>query len=318
MDLDNFCAPHRVDMMRSTGTCLTHADLTVVANAWNNSNPGSVIPRAVFTKKSLLWKAINDRFANSCGSLGEHCWVQKVQQTPNVKAVSIESFKPLKPSSWYKNKNEWLNTYDILLVMKQYEKLHKDFKFVGVFPRDFAFRYDGVHCVSREMCDPSVFDRKKNVKKYGFIFNHDTHDQPGSHWVALFLCFDQSSKLFGSHYFDSTGKEPKPEIMDFMNKMSREHDLPIASIKSPIRKQFKNTECGMFSLNFLIQCIDSEKHISYHDIVRHMGTDDQIARLREIFYTPNYLANNTSGGSSRKNNAPKTPKMNTKKTKAAM
>lgn len=316
---DRFCAPHRADLQQTTGSCLTLAELRVVADAWNASNPGNRIPHASFAKKPDLWSQINDRLKESCGkavgSSGEHCWVQKVDQSPGVRAIRNESLRPVKPSAWYMNKNEWLNTYDILLVMKQYEKLHRDFKFVGVFPRDFAYKHDGLTCVAKEMCDPSLFDHQKSGKKrFGFVFNHDAHNQPGSHWVALFMSFDQDSKLFGSHYFDSTGREPKAEVLKFMTKTFIQKSLPITSVKSPVRKQFKNTECGMFALNFLINCVESPTDKSYSDIVKSMGTDSEIEKLRDVFFTPNYSVDrNVQSGGRKKTFKNTTPKSTTNK-----
>ena len=278
-----YCAPHRVDMLRSTGSCLTHRELKIIADAFNFEYRDQ-IPKKAYASKSTLWKALGDKLRASCSDLGEHCWVQKVGQTPSLIDLRRETFRPMKPASWYANSNEWLNTYDILLVMRQYEKAHSDFKFVGVFPRDFASKPDGEHCVSREMCDMEIFN--KQHKRFGFVFNHDMSNQPGSHWVAMFMSFDASSKLHGVHYFDSTGDRPKNEVVEFMSKMSSSRSLP-ASTRST-RKQFKNTECGMFALDFLIKCIDAPPGRSYADVVKSIGNDKDLEALRDRIYTPNY------------------------------
>lgn len=45
------------------------------------------------------------------------------------------------------------------------------------------------------------------------VCNTDTHDQPGEHWIALYV--EDSS--YGE-YFDSFGRTPEPPFSTFMNK----------------------------------------------------------------------------------------------------
>jgi hypothetical protein len=46
-----------------------------------------------------------------------------------------------------------------------------------------------------------------------FVVNLDTHTQPGSHWVALFI--DRNYKC---EFFDSYGLEPNKQMLQYINK----------------------------------------------------------------------------------------------------
>ena len=68
-------------------------------------------------------------------------------------------------------------------VMKRY----KDFK--GVYPIDRI----------------NEIPVNKNTKKFGVIVNLDHHNQPGSHWVAIYV---DKSKDKALEYYDSFGDQP--------------------------------------------------------------------------------------------------------------
>ena len=290
-----YCAPHRTDMQRTTGSCLTLRELKAVGQAYNSQHSASPIPKKLFANKKLLWGALSDHFKSLCRSDGkEECWVQHLpDSTAEIRALKKANFRPVKPNRWYSNQNEWLNTYDILLVMQQYDKQYKDFRFVGVFPRDFAKKYDGVNCISKEMCglvQQHPLPSTRQHKNLGFVFNHDMHNQPGSHWVALFCSFDKTSKKYGAFYYDSVARDPKAEVMQFMAELKRMSGDPEFKLEfNSHRRQYRNTECGIFAMHFLISCLEADKSKSYNDIVKGFGTDDEISALRDILYTPNYV-----------------------------
>jgi hypothetical protein len=244
----SYCAPHKRDLERASGSCLTLRELALIAHAHNAS---CAVDRAIrptaFATKATLWGALSERFREQCSDHGEYCWVQQQQLVSGAAALAevAESFRPVMPRTWYANRRQWLNTYDILLVMRQYERQHKGFRFVGVFPVDFAFRYDGRNCVSREMCELDVTDvLGKGKTTLGFVFNHDRHNQQGSHWVALFCCLDPTRELYGTYYYDSVGRAPKPEVRAFMAHLQAAVGAAAAfKVAHNTRQhQFKNTE----------------------------------------------------------------------------
>ncbi len=257
------CAPHRVDMARSTGSCLTYSELVQIASVYNSKHSEAPIPRKLFKTKRKLHDALSKRFDDRCRGIGEHCWAR-----PHL--AGDEAFRPPMPESWEKDERQWLDTYDIMVVMKQYEKLHKDFRFVGVFPKDFARQTNGKKCISTEMCDKDMY---KGRKKLGFVFNHDDHDQSGSHWVALFIDGDRAM------YFDSQGVRPKKEVVDFL-----EQRMSVRWTHNKVQLQFKNTECGMFSMMFLITCLESKPGTAMRAIVEKIGNDDDVFEMRKRLF----------------------------------
>jgi hypothetical protein len=186
--------------------------------------------------------------------------------------------------------------------MKQYEATYKDFTFIGPSPIDFDKKVERSKlpwakrgedndriCVWEELCHLSLDKLMKSGKrKIGVVFNLDRYDEPGSHWVSLYISLEErptdvmSKQTGGSSgpsiewpnlggknrkaahptpfifYFDSTGSPPPMEIKKFIHRIKKQGKLlspplDIVSYNSNGRNhQRNNTECGMYSLFFLI------------------------------------------------------------------
>ena len=133
-------------------------------------------------------------------------------------------------------------------------------------------------CVVDAMCALDVRALAKRYSQLGVVFNLDRHDQAGSHWVAVYAGLRPSVPNYGIYYFDSVGYAPPPEITRFLNKVVRRmDDERFRSVINTERKQYKNTECGMFSINFLVQCL---RRRCFREIVRDRVSDDQMQKLR--------------------------------------
>ena len=88
-------------------------------------------------------------------------------------------------------------------------------------------------------CDTLPLNRKQFST---FIVNLDTHDQAGTHWIAIF--FDKNNRVF---YFDSYGIEPtNKNILNFMKRNAKE----IFYNKFCFQDD-STTTCGYFCLYFL-------------------------------------------------------------------
>ena len=125
----SYCAPKIAANKQKS--CFTYELLVLIATLYNNSHTDKI---NIVSKKSKkkLWLSIKDKLSLQCGS-NETCWLEQpfVKNTTHVSKLE-KNFRPKKPASWYKNPTEWLNTYDILFVMKQYEESDKLYKFIGV------------------------------------------------------------------------------------------------------------------------------------------------------------------------------------------
>ena len=205
--------------------------------------------------------------------------------------VMEEGFRPRMPSSWNLDEHTWLTNRDIANVMKQYEALVPDFAFVGVFPRDFELRLSSGQCVSPKMCDLDYSVLWQNGKRQlGTVFNLDTHLGGGSHWVCMYASLDPSTSDFGAYYYDSVARTPPREVESFMSAMKRrmgdvhgEHVVPSFQIRyNTVRRQFENTECGIFVMFFLVCCMS--RRVPFDKICRSMGYDANIHALRRVFF----------------------------------
>lgn len=230
---------------------------------------------------SVIWKTIKEKLKGKCYK--ESCWVKQIAGN-NVELM--ESFAPKSPDSWKNNKNEWLSDSDLSRVMQQYEKIYKCFEFIGPSPIDFDSKNKSkTSCVYNDLCNFSIKTQiMKNKNKIGIIFNLDTHDQPGSHWVSLFI----NIKKKWIFYFNSTGEPAEKEIKAFVNRVIEEGaqmNPPINfkfSENSPFVHQHSDTECGMYSLYFILQMLKDTKSPNYFRT--HRITDKQMEKYRKIYF----------------------------------
>ena len=187
------------------------------------------------------------------------------------------------PLSWKTNANQWLNSNDIGNVMSQYEASEPGFRFIGPVPVDFQLKISQDKCITPELCTIDVFNWwKDGIKKVGIVFNLDTHDMPGSHWVASFCDLEKGVVA----YYDSFGTAPPIEIHRLLNSFARQCELLLGrKVEIQInnrRHQFKNTECGIYSIYFISEM--ATKDITFQNFIENNYNDKQIQRFRSYFY----------------------------------
>jgi hypothetical protein len=278
-----YCSPD----IKSNGTCYTKEDLLFLVKSYNqNKNKKDNISFKNKSKKEL-WAELNKKLNKDCNN--EWCWLeQKFVPAPYSKKTK-EKFKPIMPDEWKKNPFEWLSSVDIKNVMKQYEKKYNDFLFMGPVSLD---------CPSKITCPLSglsvdILINKLGKTKLGVIYNLDEHDQPGSHWVSIYIDF-KKCKVF---YFDSVGLPPPKMILFFLNKMKKgceEYYLKylnkevIADIYiNNTRFQFGNSECGVFSMYFIISNLKGKINLKNKNIVMNKNINDStMNELRKKYYRP--------------------------------
>jgi hypothetical protein len=282
------CSPKHQAVYKRTGTCFTKAALIEIAKAYNRDHKGdggfAPIPLTSSCSKAELWKALQQRFHDVCASAAdsEACWA-------DITNAGVHALRPAKPSQWEDNPYTWLSNYDIMYVMKQYESKHRDFEFLGVFPVNFSEETYLGRCVSEQICRLDAKNlAKKGVKHFGAIFNLDRHDQSGSHWVALYVSMAPSKPNYGVYYYDSNSTPPPREIAALMKTIKaqmagsgepRRFDYKV----NKTRHQFKNSECGMFSMNFIIRCLEGD---TFSKIVSDCTRDENVHKLRDVYYRP--------------------------------
>lgn len=284
-----YCSPAHFSHGLHHKTCFKKDQLELIANIINSKEQKQVIP--VTTLKKTHAK-IKEHFKNECGDK-EYCWLEHLDY--DARRVLYDVFRPKRPLEWSNNPRTWLNNNDIKVVMKQYEKLHKDFEFLGVFSIDFS-QYHGSTCISNLMDNFNMctFDIKqikaKKHKRFAFVLNLDTINEPGSHWVALYCNLNPKLANFGIYYYDSVTSPAHQDVKKFMNLVKSQvlRDHPRLGKRfelefNKVQRQFKNTECGMFCITYLTQCV---KNIPFKEICARMKKDDDINKIRNIVYTP--------------------------------
>ena len=232
-------------------TCFTTEMLDKLKNLWNARHPDV---RIEATDPKQIWESLSSRLSKTCNT--EACWLNQSFAKFNLdENLKNYVFAPKSPNSWKKNPNEWLSSVDILDIMKHYERNFKKFEFFGPSPIDFDAHMMYDQCVWEEICKFDITQQIARGKtKLGFIFNLDKHNQPGSHWVALFV----SVKKREIYYFDSYGDDAPPEILVLIKRIqaqSAKIGAKYAYKFNKKRHQFGNSECGMYSLYFLVHLI---------------------------------------------------------------
>jgi len=220
-----------------------------------------------------------------------------VDKDPVVKNL----LRPETPREWVKKPHTWLTNFNIEEAMKQYQSANPSFKFLGVYPVDFqSTEYTG-QCLYRETC--AVDFKKLNgegIKYIGMVINLDKQNESGSHWVALFTCIDPTQSCFGTYFYDSYAGMPPKEVQSFMNELEVSGNLYAKSVGrrrkfknlyNTIRHQYGGSECGMFSMVYLVRWIsflDKRKQVTLHDVVKAKMTDQDVYQLRQLFFRPRY------------------------------
>jgi len=267
------CSP--LSKSRSNNTCFSRDALIRIADYWNGNHSNKI---KISKNTNNLWKNINKKFDKYCDK--ETCWVEQDFFDKKTKKNLKDNFKPKMPTTWGKKPREWLTTVDIRNVMRQYDDKHDDFMFIGPVPIDFDHKYDMGTCIVNELCNINVNELLKNkVTRLGVIFNTDPHNKSGEHWISLFADLNK-----GVYFFDSYGLKPPTEIDTLMKRLQSQCkalNIDIEMEYNDIQHQFKNSECGVYSMNFIIQFLNGRKFL---DIINDIIPDDDMQKNRYVFY----------------------------------
>lgn len=267
----NNCAPCQLknNKNKKFKSCYSKDSLIKIAGIWNKNNTLNQIKIANKSKK-YIWEQIQQNLNFICKK-DEHCW-KKQTFIKKLKDIDIEmfTFKPDYPKEWIKNNTTWLSSTDIYYVMKQYEKANDDFIFLGPIPAD---------CPTKIKCELSNLDltdmKKNNINKVGIIYNLDVSSGQGTHWVAMFI----DNKENQINYYDSYGSKPTQLIHNFIKSLVDKHNSEV--IYNDKRHQYGHSECGMFSMNFILERLHGS---SMYDISQMDIPDKKMIYLRQLLY----------------------------------
>ena len=181
----------------------------------------------------------------------------------------VKTMKPKAPNGQY----EWLSTIDIRDVMEQYEKKYKDFNFLGPYPMDFEQIYN-------ELANINVKALCKKDKKIGIVFNTDVSTGQGEHWISMFLNMKDRTICF----FDSVGDKPPMPVWRLIKKIAAQAKSMGCPLKIVVNKrqfQFKDSECGVYSLWFLISRLRGD---SCDYLFKNAISDKKMNKNRKKFF----------------------------------
>jgi len=244
------CAPLLNGRTAFSGTCYNKDTLIQIKNAYNKNSKTPILD----TDPQEIWNTLRLRLSQKCET--EDCWLEEITDPSVRRQLDEIIFAPDHPKEWYKNPNEWLSNIDIEAVLQQYEMSHPQFKLLGPSSIDYDTQLseNGGKCVWEDLCRLSLdrlIDRGKT--NLGISFNLDKHDEPGSHWVSMFVD-TENGVIF---YYDSALNPTPKEVSRLTKEIVRQGkslDPPInfKCYKNRRAHQRTNTECGMYSLFFII------------------------------------------------------------------
>ena len=261
-------------------SCYSNKSLYKLRDLWNARHPDVKITT---NSPKEIHEQISKHLTGVCNK--ESCWLKQKAQFGKVDSDVADSFAPESPPEWKKNPNTWLSSLDIINVMKQYEKAYKCFDFIGPSPIDFDTKKLYGECVWDELCKFSVKDQLKSGKtKIGIIFNTDPHNKPGEHWISMFINI-KKKKIF---FFDSTGEAAPKQIKDLVNRIIDEGRNLNSKINfefdsnEGIEHQYGNTECGIYSLFFIVHMLEDKFTSNY--LKTHILKDKYMENFRKVYF----------------------------------
>jgi len=280
---DLHCAPGREF---EAGTCISLVVLEEMARAYNKSagakdkirlSQNQTVMNPQKYKLYLVYE-IGQRVGDKCST--QKCWTTQDFIFHMNRAAKTElmkyTFRPNSPQGRF----DWLSTFDINDSMSQYERKYKDFKFYGAIPMDFADINSAINSVDYG----SLI--KSGIKKVGVIFNLDDSTQPGSHWVSMYTDLDKGDIL----YFDSFAIKPELRVRKLMRKQAKfimEHKkIPLEKLRiasNKIQHQKLNTECGVYSMNFLVRMLRGD---DFDKLCNTPIPDKEINKCRKVYFNP--------------------------------
>jgi len=282
------CAPGK---KFEQGSCFTKESLKKIAEEYKKKyNKNINIPDDKEQIVQLLDKEIKQ-----CSN--QACWLRQsfIEEIKNDE-IKKYSLKPSGPSKKY----AWLSTTNINEVIDQYQNVHKDFHFLGAVPYDF----DDLPILGIRNLNFRDLE-EKGKHKIGVVFNLDTHDQNGSHWVALYADLKKNQIYF----FDSFANPPGKRIKKFISRIAKyiyKRDfgkkLKLKKILKHLKKnnkyqsasfnnmdlqynqiqhQFGNSECGVYSINFILRLVKGE---TFQNITQNITKDEEMNKNRKVYF----------------------------------
>jgi hypothetical protein len=274
----NYCAPGR----NHGFTCFSLDILYEMMRVLQELHPNDIKTKPTTWKKwthKKLYQTIQKELQQHYQIKEDTEWedLPFMDTYPKLKQMISHSLRPEMPEEWEDNPATWLNTDDIARVMKQYQVKFPDFMFFGPVASD---------CPDAYPCELSGFDCEKllkgGIRRIGIIFNLDKHNQPGSHWVAVYASLPDGVV----EYYDSYAVRAPKLIREFMERIAeqgKQNGFQMEVKNNTVRHQYGGSECGVFSMYYILQRLHGRTR---EETLHKKPTDDLMTQLRMHLYRP--------------------------------
>ena len=277
------CAPRSGDEPHSVdATCYSNPALEKLKAVWNARHADEKITS---NNPNEIWAFLRQQMARVCKN--EACWLRKLlitEENGKYRDLINYTFAPRAPKEWVKKPNTWLTSVDIENVMKQYEHAYPSFMFLGPSPIDFDKKMPDGEYVWKDISGFNIGNMIARGKRhFGFIFNVDPHTESGSHWISMFV--DVRKKFI--FFFDSTSDDIPSEVNVLADRIISDAAklTPSVSLKLIVNKkdhQYKNTECGMYSIFMIINMLTNK--MTPDDFANRRIADEQMMQFRKKYF----------------------------------
>jgi hypothetical protein len=194
----------------------------------------------------------------------------------NIDSILDKFFKPEGPAIGF----DLLSNFNIDNVLDQFEKKfnHKNFLHIPFQMRDFEK-------VGSEMASIDIADKFKNGHKtFGVVLNTDVSTGKGIHWFCLYG--EHYGHEIGLEYFNSSGKQPLPEVQAWLNKHQHHIKKNLnkdVKVYSTTGIQFQDDEfsCGVYCLAYIWLRLEG---VPFHWFNAKNFNDSMMHRLRRNLF----------------------------------
>jgi hypothetical protein len=296
------CAPGK---KYDNGSCFTLEALKKIAINYNKKNKNKI---DIELDKEKLVEELDNRLSNKCDE--QTCWLRLDIAKALDEDIIDNTFRPEGP----KKKYEWLSTTHINDVISQYHEVYKDFNFLGAVPLDF----DNLPVLGIKNLNFNELI-KDGKTKIGLVINQDEHWKSGSHWVGLFIDFNKNAIYYFDSVGSAPLKLTKKfitRVAKFMYNRKYKEELPVNNVLkifkslkdtpqdkldnfidskkylknlindfdirfNNIQHQFANSECGVYSINFIINLAEGK---DFDEVINNVTKDEVMNKNRKIFF----------------------------------
>jgi hypothetical protein len=280
---DERCAP---GTSFKNGSCISLESLIKLAEAYNKEHSDGIKLYQNYKNPEKYKKYLLKSFKNTINNCdNQRCWLEqdytKKLTNSEKKKILNYTYRPEGPSKRF----EWLNTLHIEQMMNQYENVYNDFKFLGAVPMDF----DNLDNIGIKNLNFNQLENK-GIYKLGVVFNLDEHYKTGSHWVGLYADLKNGFVC----YLDSYGIPPEKRVVIFIDRIlnyMKNKNINPSYDYNKIRHQYKGSECGVYSINFIIRMLRGD---TFEEICNDKTPDDKINRCRNKYFINPDIPNNSS------------------------